>query len=100
MQEIEIWLNEQMVYAQPNICLGEWYGQTPLGFWDKNGSLNLTQTTRSSDSQQQQQKKKENLRIVDFAVPADHWVKLKECEKKDKYLDIARELKSCGSYQL
>ena len=30
-------------------------------------------------------------RIVDFAVPADHRVKLKETEKKDKYRDLARE---------
>ena len=29
-------------------------------------------------------------KIVDFAVPADHRIKLKECEKKDKYLDLAR----------
>ena len=28
-----------------------------------------------------------------FAVPADHWIKLKECEKRNKYLDLARELK-------
>ena len=28
-----------------------------------------------------------------FAVPADHRVKLKESEKKDKYLDLAWELK-------
>ena len=28
-----------------------------------------------------------------MAVPADHRIKLKECEKKDKYLDLARELK-------
>ena len=32
-------------------------------------------------------------KIVDFAVPADHRIKLKECEKKDKYFDLARELK-------
>ena len=31
--------------------------------------------------------------INDFAVPADHRIKLKECEKKDKYLELARELK-------
>ena len=31
--------------------------------------------------------------IVDFAVPADHRVKLKECKKRHKYLDFARELK-------
>ncbi len=30
---------------------------------------------------------------MDFAVPADHRVKLKESEKKDKDLDLARELK-------
>ena len=29
---------------------------------------------------------------MNFAVPADHKVKLKESKKKDKYLDIAREL--------
>ena len=37
-------------------------------------------------------KKKKICKIVDFAVPADHRIKLKECEKKDKYLDLAREL--------
>ena len=31
--------------------------------------------------------------MVDFAVPADYRLKLKESEKKDKYLDLARELK-------
>ena len=30
---------------------------------------------------------------MDFAVSADHWVKLKEGKKRDKYLDLARELK-------
>ena len=38
-------------------------------------------------------KKKKICKIVDFAVPADHRIKLKECEKRDKYLDLARELK-------
>ena len=38
-------------------------------------------------------KKKRTCKIVDFTVPADHRIKLKECEKKDKYLDLARELK-------
>ena len=38
-------------------------------------------------------KKKRICKIVDFAVPADHRINLKECEKKDKYLDLARELK-------
>ena len=36
---------------------------------------------------------KKTCKIVDFAVPADHRIKLKECEKKDKYPELARELK-------
>ena len=38
-------------------------------------------------------KRKRICEIVDFAVPADHRINLKECEKKHKYLDLARELK-------
>ena len=38
-------------------------------------------------------KKKRTYQIVDFAVPVDHRVKLKESEKGDKYLDLA-ELKN------
>ena len=40
--------------------------------------------------------KDQELRLMwklDFAVPADHRINLKEGEKKDKYLDLARELK-------
>ena len=33
-------------------------------------------------------KEKILLIIVDFAVPADYRIKLKECEKKDEYLDF------------
>ena len=35
---------------------------------------------------------RKTCRIIDFAVPADLRVKLKESEKRDKYLDLAREL--------
>ena len=38
-------------------------------------------------------KKKIICKIVDFAVPADNRINLKENEKKGKYLDLARELK-------
>ena len=38
-------------------------------------------------------KKKRTCRIVDFLVPADEKLKLKESEKNDKYLDLAREKK-------
>ena len=37
-------------------------------------------------------KKKRICKIVDFAVLADHRIKLKKSEKKDKYLKLDREL--------
>ena len=61
-----------------------------MGLWHTHGLSNLGQKTRPYKNQQQ---KKRICKIVDFAVPADHRIKLKECEKKDKYLDLARELK-------
>ena len=86
MQEISVSPYEQMVYVQLNISHGEWDTQTPLRFRHTNGSLNSGQTTRPYNNEQ----KKRTYKIVDFAVPADHRVKLKENEKKDKYLDLTR----------
>ena len=57
-----------------------------------NGSPNLGQKTRSCNNQQKKKKKK-TCKIVDSAVPADHRITLKECKKRIKYLDFARELK-------
>ena len=37
---------------------------------------------------------------MDFAVPADHRVKLKESEIKDKYLDLAWELKKLRNMKM
>ena len=45
-------------------------------------------------------KKMWTFRIVDFAVSADHRVKLKECEKKDKYLDFAKELEKTMEHEI
>ena len=52
-------------------------------------AYNLSQKTRPYDNQQ----KKRTCEIVDFAVPADHRINLQESKKKNKYLDLARELK-------
>ncbi len=41
-------------------------------------------------------KKKRNWKIVDFVVPADHRIKLKESEKKDKYL--GELINICGKF--
>ena len=45
-------------------------------------------------------KKKRTCKIVDFAVSADHRIKLKECKTKDKYLDLARELKKLWNMEV
>ena len=37
--------------------------------------------------------KKRTCHREDFAIPANHKVKIKETEKRNKYLDLARELK-------
>ena len=67
-----------------------------MELWRTHGSANLGQNTRPYN----QQKKKIIWKIVDFAVPADHRIKLKENEKKDKYLDLARELKQLWNMQV
>ena len=38
-------------------------------------------------------KKKRTCNLVDFAVPEDHGMKIKESEKNKKYLDLAKEPK-------
>ena len=43
---------------------------------------------------------KKNCKIVDFAVPADHRKKMKDCEEKDKYLDLAREFEKLWKMQV
>ena len=60
-----------------------------------HGSLHLGQKTRPYNNQPKKKKKKrkQNLENVDFAVSVDQRIKLKECKKKDKYLDLARQLK-------
>ena len=60
-----------------------------MGHLHTNGSPNLGQKTRPYSNQQ----KKRTCKIVDFVVPADQRVKLKESEKKDKYIDLAKKLK-------
>ena len=84
VQETEIRPLEEMVYVLSITFPGEWDAQTLLGFWDTKRSPNLGQTTRPYNDEQ----KKRSCRIVDFAVPTDLIVKLKECEKRKKYPNL------------
>ena len=74
--------------TQPSNSPGKWNAQTPLGFWDTNGSHNLGQTTRHYNNDE----KKRERKLVELWT-FNHRIKLKESEKKDKYLDLAWELK-------
>ena len=59
---------------------------------DSQGQL-LNKKTRPHHNHQKKKKKK-IWKVVDFAVLTDYRIKLKESEKRDKYLDLARELKN------
>ena len=89
VQEIEVSPYEQILNTQPRVCPGEWDAKTHMGFWDTNISPTLREMTRPCDNQQ----RKRTCKIVEFVVLANPKVKLKESEKKDKYLDIDTELK-------
>ena len=54
--------------------------------WDTNGSPNLRQPDLVIVS-------KKRCQVVDLVALADHSIKSKESKKRDKYLDLARELK-------
>ena len=79
----------------------KWYLHNPASFlenethkfqWDFDIQTDHLISARRPDLIIINQKKR-ICKIVDFAVPADHRIKLKESEQKDKYLDLARELK-------
>ena len=61
--------------------------------WDFNIQTDHLIPARKPDIIIINNKKKRICKIVDFAVPVDHRINLKESEKKNKYLDLARELK-------
>ena len=74
-----------MVKAQHSICPGKWDAQTPMGFWDADQLISARRPYLVIIN-----KRWRNCKIVGFAVPADHRVKLKE---REKYINLARELK-------
>ena len=80
----------------------KWYMHNPESVWENDTHVLLWNfeiqtdhliSARRSDLIIINNKKERTCRIVEFAVPTDHRVKLKECEKRDKYLDFDRELK-------
>ena len=90
VQESSIRPYKQMVYAQPGASVLE--NDSHKLLWDFNIQTDHLIPARRPDLIIIN-KRKRICKIVDFAVPADHRINLKESEKKDKYLDLAKELK-------
>ena len=88
-----------MVYTQSRICPEEWEAKDSLWFKIETDHLISTRRPDLVIINEKKKKKKRTCRIVDFAVPVDHWVKLKESEKRDKYQDLARELKKTVEHE-
>ena len=91
----------------------KWYMRNPVSvlendtykpIWDFDIQRDHLISTRKPDLiiinknkiKQKKTKNKRLCKIVDFAVPADHRIKLKECEKKDKYLDLEKTMEHEG----
>ena len=70
-----------------------WENETHKLLWDFEIQIDHLILARQPELIIIIKKKKRTCQIVDFAVPADNRVKLKESKKSDKYLDLARELK-------
>ena len=84
-----------MVYAQPSSISGD---DTHKLLWDFDIQADHLISVRRPDLIVIN-KKRGTYKIVAFAVPADHRIKLKENEKKDKYLDFVRELKKTVEHE-
>ena len=61
---------------------------TPKLLWDFNVRTDHLIPARRPNLIIINKKKKRFCKIDDVAVSADHRINLKECEKKDKYLDL------------
>ena len=64
--------------------------QTSLQFWDTNGSAYFCKIVKKK---KKKKKRERTWWILYFAVPTDHMAKIKESEKRDKELNLARKLK-------
>ena len=67
--------------------------------WDFDIQTNLLFSPRRPGLIILKDKEREFAKFVDLDVPADHRIKLKECEKKDKYLDLTKDLKKTLEYE-
>ena len=82
--------------------MNKWYMHSPAALqendshsllWDFDLQTDHLISEKKTDLIVINNNKKRTCKILDFAVSADQRIKLKEREKNDKYLDLAKELK-------
>ena len=68
--------------------------------WDFNIQTDHLISARRPDLTIINKKKKKKIcKIVDFAVLANRWIKLKECEKRDNTSTLLENWKTCGTWR-
>ena len=95
--------NKLYIY-NPEISSGECDTHTSLGFRDTNRSPNLgwrlgLTTKNESKNKKRKKKRKRTWRRVNFTIPADHRLKLKERVSRNRYLNLAREIRKNNKKQ-
>ena len=97
-QKIEFRPHYKMVYAETRICI---LNAMHKILWDFQRETDPQFPGRKSElviiNKKRRKKRKRTCHQQYFAVPANCRVKVKESEKINQYLDLARELKSCGT---
>ena len=71
--------------------LGDYEKQTDLLIPD--GRTDPVIITKKKKKKKKKKKRKRTYQIADFVVQVDHRMEIKENEKRNKYLDLSRELK-------
>ena len=77
--------------------------ETHKTLWDFEIQTDHLISTRQPDEvmikKKKKKKREKTCRIVDFAVPADYRIKLKEIRKRDMYQDQGRKLKKTMEHE-
>ena len=66
----------------------------------RRSDLIIINKKKKKKKKKERKRKKRTCKIVNYAVLADHRIKLKECENKDKHHDLARELKKTMEHEV
>ena len=103
VQETEIWQYNRMEYAITRTCHRKWnikFSGFIKSWPEVKPRASYQKKKKKKEKKKKEERKKERTcRLVEFGLPAVNRVEIKESEKIDKYLDLAGELKNCGTWR-